>query len=207
MMESHSLSTKARWLMKWRLASVLLVAFITICSPAFGDYKAGVAAYEREDYKTALKEFGPLAEKGDAAAQAHLGGMYQHGYGVPTDYAKALTWYRKAAAQGNARGQTGLGFMYHMGTGVPKDYAKALTWFRKAAAQGYAIAQNKMGVMYTNAEGVPKDYVRAHMWFHLAASQGDKWAASNRDFVAKRMTAAQIAEAERLAREWKPKKQ
>jgi uncharacterized protein len=47
--------------------------------------------------------------------------------------------------------------------------------------------------------------VQAHMWFNLVAMAGDQGAATNRDNVAALMTPAQIAEAQKLAREWKPK--
>ncbi len=65
--------------------------------------------------------------------------------------------------------------------------------------------------MYENGEGVPQDYVQAHMWLNLAASRfpfGVKRdrAVKKRDIVAKKMTPAQISEAQKLAREWKPKK-
>ena len=59
--------------------------------------------------------------------------------------------------------------------------------------------------MYANGEGMPQDYVQAQMWFNLAAAQGAEQARRNRDWVAQRMTPGQIAEAQRLAREWKPK--
>ena len=98
-----------------------------------------------------------------------------------------------------------LGFMYNNGQGVPQDYAETVKWYRLAAEQGHASAQNNLGLMYDNGEGVPQDYVQAHMWYNLAGAQGLEQAAKNRDNVAKRMTPAQIAEAQKLAREWKPK--
>ncbi|MCZ6473807.1 MAG: hypothetical protein O6934_10240, partial [SAR324 cluster bacterium] len=55
-------------------------------------------------------------------------------------------------------------------------------------------------------EGIPQDYVQAHMWFNLAAHNGLEVAGKNRDFIATEMTPRQIAEAQRLAREWKAKK-
>ncbi len=76
-----------------------------------------------------------------------------------------------------------------------------------AAEQGVAQAQYNLGVMYGDGEGVPQDYVQAHLWFNLAAAQGQEQAKKNRDIVAEKMTPAQIAEAQRLARDWKPKKQ
>jgi len=56
--------------------------------------------------------------------------------------------------------------------------------------------------MYSNGWGVPQDYVQAHMWWNLAAAKGNEIGRKNRDIVAKKMTPGQIAEAQRLAREW-----
>jgi len=113
------------------LVLVLLAWFVT---PSNADFDAGVAAFERGDYATAFREFKPLAEKGETAAQYNL------------------------------------------------------------------------GLMYSQGRGVPQDYVQAHMWFNLAAAQDIKYAADSRDEIANGITPAQIAEAQRLAREWKPKK-
>ncbi len=68
------------------------------------------------------------------------------------------------------------------------------------------VAEDNLGIMYGAGEGVPRDHVRAHMWWDLSAAQGNKDAAKSRDVFAKLMTPAQIAEAQRLARERKPKK-
>ena len=72
---------------------------------------------------------------------------------------------------------------------------------RLAADQGDAAARDSLGVMYEHGRGVPQDDVQAHMWFNLAAAQWDK----NRDRVEKNMTSQQIAQAQELARNWKPK--
>ncbi len=56
-----------------------------------------MAAYQRGDYATALREWHPLAEQGGANAQLLLGSMYDNGLGVPQDYAEAVKWYSKAA--------------------------------------------------------------------------------------------------------------
>ena len=94
--------------------------------------------------------------------------------------------------------------MYDHGQGVPQDYAEAVKWYRLAADQGYAVAQYNLGFMYADGQGVPQDYVQSHMWFNLAAAQSDANAVQNRDIIAAKMTPDQIAEAQRLAREWKP---
>ena len=179
--------------------------------PAEADFNAGVAAYKQGDYATALREWHPLAKQGNAKAQSNLGVMYYNGQGVTQDYAEAVKWYSKGAEQGNAKAQYNLGVMYDKGQGVPQDYAEAVRWYSKGAEQGNAGAQNNLGVMYYNGLGVPQDYVQAHMWYNLAASRlspgGDRdRAAKNRDIVAIWMTPAQISEAKKLAREWKPKK-
>ena len=112
------------------------------------------------------------------------------------------------AAQGHAAAQSKLGVMYTNGQGVPQDDGEAVKWFRAAAEQGHAGAQSNLGLMYREGRGVPH-YVQAHMWYNLAASQSSgedrETAAKNRDDIAKKMTPEQIAEAQRLAREWKPK--
>ena len=122
------------------------------------------------------------------------------------DYVTALRLWRPLAEQGEAGAQFNIAGMYGRGEGVPQDYVKALMWFRKAAEQKHADAQFNLGIMYDQGQGVPQDYSEAHKWYNLAAAQGDKDAANSRDLIAKEMTPSQIAEAQRLAREWKPKK-
>ena len=179
-------------------------------TPAWTGWDEAVAAYQRGDYATAIRKFRPLAEQGDAGAQYNLGLMYRNGQGVPQDDAEAMKWYREAAEQGDARAQNNLGVMYGEGKGVPQDYAKAMKWYRKAAEQGHADAKCNLGAMYAEGLGVPQDDAQAHMWFNLAASryppgEDRDRVVKNRDIIAKMMTPAQIAEAEKLAREWRPK--
>ena len=96
--------------------------------------------------------------------------------------------------------------MYRYGRGVPQDHAKAVEWYRRAAERGTATAQDNLGVMYAKGLGVPQDYGRAHMWFNLAAANGSTNALENRDRMTKLMTPQQIAEAQRMAREWVEKR-
>ena len=96
--------------------------------------------------------------------------------------------------------------MYGLGRGVSQDEAKAAEWYRLAAEKGYADAMNLLGFAYRLGKGVTQDYVEAHKWHNLAASRstGDlhRRASEQRDSVAQIMNPAQIAEAQRLAREW-----
>jgi TPR repeat protein len=133
---------------------------------------------------------------------------------VEGEYATALRLFRPLAGQGNAIAQFNLGVMYRDGLGVPQNYPEALKWFRKAADQGMANAQYNLGSMYYGGLGVSRNYLQAYMWFDIAASQfpgmskedRDR-AVKARDFVASKMAPAQVAKAQKLAREWKPTKQ
>ena len=88
---------------------------------------------------------------------------------------------------------------------VLQDFARARQWYEKAAAQGIAGAQYRLGALYHHGYGGPQDFVQAHKWYNLAAANGKKKAARLRDTLAEEiMTPAQIIEAQRLARKWKP---
>jgi uncharacterized protein len=153
-----------------------------------------------------------LAYMGSVAVQAALGDMHYKGRGIPQDYAEAAKWYRKAAEQGYADAQYFLGHMYYEGEGVPQDYTEAAKWYGKAADQGNAYAQIFLGLMYSGGIGVSQDYVLAYLCFNLAtsrfpASEKEKRekAIKHRVLVSSNMSLAQIVEAQKLAREWKPK--
>ena len=113
-----------------------------------------------------------------------------------------MRWYRLAAEQGDAGAQNNLGNMYRKGEGVPEDDAEAVRWYRLAAEQGDAGAQSNLGVRYATGEGVPEDDVQAYAWFSIAAAQGDELAKENKEIAAKGMTRDQIAEAQKLSREF-----
>lgn len=194
---------------------LILLAAASFSTPAFGgSLDDAVAAYERGDYATAYRFLKPLAEKGEPRAQHNLGVMYDFGRGVPQDSARAMHWYRRAADRGLPEAQHNLGIMYQYGQGVPQDFREAAGWYRRAADQGMPDSQVNLGILYYRGQGVPKDYVQAHMWLDLASS---RYPASVREKVSDAirykelvdslMTPAQVAEAKRRAREWKPKKE
>ena len=163
-----------------------------------------------QDYTAAASWWRKAADQGDADAQSSLGNLYERGQGVPQDYAAAVIWYRKAADNGKAEAQKKLGLLYENGQGVPQDYVAALSWYRKAADQGNTQSQFLLGAQYAKGQIVKQDYLQAHKWLNLSAageagSELGKIAVTVRDEVAKLMTPAQIAEAQRLASEWRKK--
>jgi len=117
--------------MKNWIVALLLFA---LAGGAWAGFEEGRVAYIKKDYKTALLEWRPLAEKGDADAQAFLGLMYDQGQGVVQDFKEAVRWYRLAAAQGNALAQNNLGGMYEFGIGVPVSHVAAYALYNIAAA-------------------------------------------------------------------------
>jgi uncharacterized protein len=165
-----------------------------------------------QDDGQAMHWFQKSAGQGHILAQYSLGVGYENGRGVEKNHVAAMSWYFQAASQGLAAAQNNLGFMLATGEGgVPTNYDDALKWYRKAAGQGLAVAQFSLGVMYQNGQGVPQDLVQAHKWASLAVAgfppsetETRNRAVSVRDLVAGKMTSAEIAEAQRLAREWKP---
>jgi TPR repeat protein len=115
------------------------------------------------------------------------------------DYATALRLLRPLAEEGNQEAQINLGNMYFDGNGVPLNYAQSVDWYLLAADQGNTDAQIALGFLYKYGEAVRFDYVQAYKWFDLAGSGSD------RDIVATMMTPAEVAEAQKLVGEWKPK--
>jgi len=161
-----------------------------------------------QDFKEAVKWYRMAAEQGNAKAQSKLGSMYDIGLGVPRDTGEVLKWWRLAAEQGDAFAQLNLGAIYDHGKDVPQDFKEAVKWYRLAAEQGNVFAQEKLGWKYILGNGVPQDDVLAYMWLNIAVSNdftpGRKVAnqqrIQQRDAIARRMTAGQIAKAQELTR-------
>ena len=190
------------------LSSILLLTVMVGPSGSFGaDFQNGMDAAQRGDFATALKEWKPLAEQGDAHTQYNLGVMYRKGRGITRNYKTAVEWYTRAADQEDASAQNNLGHMYQNGKGVPQDHAEAFKWYRLAANQGVADAQLNLGGMYGYGYGVIQDYARALMWWTIAASQGHETARKNRDIIEKKMFPADVSKAKKLAKEWMDKHQ
>jgi uncharacterized protein len=108
------------------------------------------------------------------------------------------------AQQGDPHAQVFVGYLYETGQGVQQDFSQAFQWYWKAAEQGNPIAQYQLGTMYHLGKGVSQNYVMAYMWLELAASRGYGTAREIRRVVAGKMDPADIAEAKRMAEEWKP---
>ena len=163
------------------------------------DFQKGFTAYNQGDYATAIKEWRPLAERGDVNAQFNLAILYEDEKG---DYKTAAKWYTLAAEQGFEYAQYNLGVMYEFGEGVILDYKTAAKWYTLAAEQGNGRAQNSLGLFSSEGKGVIQDNIYAHMWYNIAASSEESInAAENRTKIEKEMTPADISKAQELARQ------
>jgi TPR repeat protein len=177
----------------------------------------------------AVKWFRRAADQGGSVvAQNNLADIYVLGLGVPQDFKEAIKWYRIAAGQGSSYAENVVGVAYEHGFQVAQDDAEAFRWYRRAANKIYDRPGNtwihspqyNIAAMYASGRGTAQDYVRALMWFNLAVSFGDtkppaplgiklvdtptSTGVEQRDRLMSLMTSAQIAEAERMAREWRP---
>ncbi len=123
------------------LAALIFAVGLAGSLAGAGPFEDGLDAARRADYATVMRLWLPLAEQGDARAQANLALMYENGRGVPKDLGAAANWYQQAAAQGDVGAQLNLGLMYSRGRGVPQDYVNAYRWFDLVAATGDRVAE------------------------------------------------------------------
>ena len=188
-----------------------------------------------EDSAMAVHWYELAAGQGLAMAEYNAGALYYAGDGIPQDIMLAGILFLRAARAGVPMAQNNLGTMYEAGIRVEQSYVEAVKWYRMAAEQcvdsalkstglcedglppinadtytqimEQALAASKYNLagMYFKGLGVRRDYVRAYMWWHLAWSQGDETASRNLNALAPYMSSDQIAEAQKLAGEWKPK--
>lgn len=139
------------------------------------EFNKGVCLMEKKEYGEAYDVFVSAAEKGLAAAQVELGGMYAEGLGVTLDLKKSEHWYRMAANQGDIDAMVSLGTIYYSGGedyGIRKDFNKAFHYYSNAAHDGDSEAQLYLAIMYLRGEGVERDYEKAFEWTEKSAKQG-----------------------------------
>ena len=155
-----------------------------------------------------LEWYKKAADQGYQPAQRALANNLRYG---KNNYGEAAKWFRMAAKQQDAYSEFQLGLLYEEGKGVPRDGIEARNWFqlaldhsRNRAERGEGESQFIIGLIYKNGFSVPRNYVTAYMWLTLAASKGIGSARTNIHDLEGRMPAEQIAEAQKLAKNWLP---
>lgn len=150
------------------LGSLLAGAALALAAPALADVKAGVDAWSKGDFATAIREWQGPAAKGDPDAQFNLGNAYRLGMGVPQDRAKAESLIAASAAQGNLQAADLYGLiLFDKG-----ERQRALPYVRAAADRGDPRAQYLIGIAHFNGDLVTKDWVRAYALVSLAVQSG-----------------------------------
>lgn len=149
-------------------SGMLALAISTLATVAQADVKSGVDAWSAGDYDGAIRQWQPLADRGDADAQFNLAQAYKLGRGVPMDLGKAEDLYGKAAAKGHVQAADSYGLMlFQRG-----ERTRALPYLEASAARGDARAQYILGVAHFNGDIVKKDWVRAYALVSLAQQDG-----------------------------------
>jgi hypothetical protein len=152
------------------------ILYLAVAS-SWASLSAGLEAFARRDYSTAVKEFLPAAEQGNALAQYKLGQLYSGGRDVPGDEVLELKWLQLAANQGHKLAQYDLGRFYRQ----RQKNAEALKWLRSSALLGNIEAQEFLGRWFLSNDGVARDVSEAIKWLTLAALQGSTSAQSQID--------------------------
>lgn len=157
------------------------------------------------------------ADQGYVEGLSLLADLYQRGVGVPQDLPKAMELRKRAADTGDALAQYNLALAYLRGEVIQKDANAAIELLRSAASQNFQGAMFNLGVLFFKGEDVPQDFVRSYMWFELAAawksgSDGDhpvgsmaelgERASGIQSMLSDHISPEEIAEAQRMARDW-----
>lgn len=182
--------------------SSLLALFTGAKSRA--DSQAGIEAYKRGDYATALSELQKAAKSGDAQAYYNLGIFYAEGRAVPKDQAKAVAFFKEGAEKGSLLAAFNLAQAYRKGEGISVDYAQAARWYRFAAERGDFRACNELGLLYVEGKGVERDLVEGFAWIYPAthASIMDEQAWKNARQLASMLTQPQVQRAQEMGRDY-----
>ena len=159
------------------------------------------------------------SEQGNSFVQFLLAKQYLDGntfYNTKSiivqDYKKALNLFQKLAKQNNIEAQYTLGQMYYDGNGVTKDYIEAVKWWEISADKGESLSQDALAEAYYNGKGVEKNYILAYKWFNIFKANNSESLNKTLNIngyleaLEKQMTPEEIAEAQKLSREWKPSK-
>ena len=181
--------------------AVVIALFFTSISWG-ADFEKGQEAYSIGDYETALAEWQPLAEEGNAAAQFGMGLLYANGFGVEWNNEEALKWYTAAADQGHGEAHYSIGVMYANGWGVPQSDDEAFQRYTTAAEMGVTDAQTSLAKMHSRGIGTERSYTEAYKWYTIAAELGDSGAPFKQEEMAGKLTPEEKAASDDMAATW-----
>lgn len=207
-----------RFSVRFSVCSSVLAALAFVLlfqSAAFADFNEGRRAYDKRDWKNAIINLRPEAERGDDRAMVILANMYSDGLGVQKDLKEAFGLYHRAAQKNNSAGIIAVATMYQNGFGVDPNGKLGIDWFKRSAELGHQTGAFFYGVaLYQGSKGatydVKPDHKEAYKWFRIAAKSDTndrlkKAAATLGDTLAKQLTGEDLTAADREVLLWKPK--
>lgn len=171
-------------LLQWGLFAVLIFILWKIMFKTIGNvvlkvheedkFNEGIAAWNIQDYPTALQKFRPFAEEGDPEAQFYVGFTYFQGLGVTQDNFEAEKWLKKSALQGETNAYSALGFIYGQnGEPTLQNVDEAIKWYSLAVDLGDEDAQHNLAGIYVSGWNVPKDVAKAIELHTTLAERGN----------------------------------
>lgn len=161
------------------------------------------------NYAEAMRQFQRCADAGFSPCIRNIGLLYYGGDGVKRDQRRAREYLKRAAELHDEHAAQFLGLMHELGQGGLQDYSEAAHWYWRAAELGNADGQWALGRLYETGRGVEQSLVEAYKWINIATATTDDdddrtaWA-KDRDRIAGEMSSADRAEAQRMARAWRP---
>ncbi len=197
---------KLFWGVRSRVYRLAIIVGIAVIGAAIGISLVGEPRHDAVEPEAARPEAAQiettvnLAKQSDPIAEHELAKMYAAGRGVPPSEKERLVWLERAADHGNADAQYEMGLALRYGRGVIQDYGRAASWLQRAAQSGNGPAQFELGLMYRGDAGIAADNVKAYTWLNLAAAQGVIGADVARDMMLRKLSPAEISEAQAEAR-------
>lgn len=171
-----------------------------------GEPHDGAREDQETDYTAVLRYLKIGSDAGYPNSEYTLGKLYAEGVGVEQDKRRAAELFLSAAIKGFAKAQYNLGKIYRDGTGMTANAGLSLFWFAEAAERGHPRAQDRIAQRRLDGDGVPQDDVEALKWAILAAAQGVETSQKLRFQLTNQMTQVEIAEAEKRAGAFAPRK-
>jgi len=183
---------------QWMFAASAAAAIAAIGGgTAFADVRAGIEQWRAGNYEAAIREWRPLAERGDADAQFNLGQAYRLGRGVPADPRTSNMWFERAARQGHAQAEANLALALFQGG----ERERAIPWLQRAAERGDRRAQYYLGTAHFNGDLVPRDWPRAYALMSRSAEQGLPQAQTSLTEMERHISAQDRAQGRALAQQ------
>jgi cell division septation protein DedD len=152
---------------QWMFAATAAAAIAAGGGTASADVRAGIEQWRAGNYEAAIREWRPLADRGDPDAQFNLGQAYRLGRGVAADPRTSNMWFERAARQSHAQAEINLALALFQGN----ERERAIPWLQRAAERGDRRAQYYLGTAHFNGDLVPRDWPRAYALMRRAADQ------------------------------------